>query len=166
MQTLQPLPPLDLDCSVLSDPRSELYAGVQRDELLLRPKWLACWEGHVSFIEPSIGSSAGVPDVHLIDHGFDPGWVEFKALDGHGTFKLKPEQRGWMRSYSVFSSRCAVVVMDALGFYTIPMRPFLERDYRRFYSPHDLLPGPLYPYMKWEGLRKAHLIISLREAYA
>jgi hypothetical protein len=42
-----------------------------REELKLRARWLAEWAGMVTCIEPSIGSTFGAPDVHLVNETVD-----------------------------------------------------------------------------------------------
>src|SRR5690349_11379619 len=99
-----------------------------RDEINWRKPWLDEWPGHVSLVEPSLGSTAGIPDAHLVAQRFPPGWVEFKALDHEGAFKLEPSQRLWGKDFVRYSNRCAYVVLDPKGFQTFSLRDILLLD--------------------------------------
>jgi hypothetical protein len=135
----------------------------QRPELAWRPDWLAEWPGHVSLIEPSIGSTFGVPDVSLVARGFDPGWNEFKWMDEDGRFVLRPEQRAWMRDFIRHSSRCAITVMNELGFLTIPIREVLRGPYQSSYSAPSL--PSIVGWIEWKDIHLKELPKLLELTY-
>ena len=96
-----------------------------RAELELRPQWLSHWHGHITLVEPTIGSTNGAPDAHL---SWDDTslWVEFKVAEDDGSFLIRPQQRLWHRSYIKHSSDSWVVVMDKEGFWMVSARKALE----------------------------------------
>src|SRR5688572_5144710 len=110
--------------------------SIQREELKLRSLWLAEWPGHATLVEPSIGSTFGAPDASLVAHNFAPGWVEFKAMDTDGWFKVRPDQRAWAREFVKFSPRIALVIMDDEGFYICHAKEVLHK-----YQPHYMAPS-------------------------
>ena len=137
-----------------------------RDELLLRPKWLEKWPGFASLIEPSIGSTSGVPDVHLVADEFLPGWVEFKALEGEDSnlFKIRPEQKAWMRDYLPFDKRVALCLMDKKGWCLLPVSDIVQASWQRQYVlDRSSLPSPFVP---WEDSSGVGHITMLEVAYA
>lgn len=134
-----------------------------RDELLLRPRWLREWPGHFSLIEFGLGSSSGVPDAHLVAKGFPPGWVEFKAVNGEGLFKLRPQQRLWTREFLPYCSRVACVVLSDLGWWTFPGRE-VALGQARFLDPWQLS-SPV-AFTKWEAISPALLLSQLERVYA
>lgn len=134
-----------------------------RDELLLRPKWLDEWDGIYSLIEPSIGSTAGVPDAHLIGQGFLPGWVEFKALDEKREFKLRPAQRRWMLDHLPFTRRIAVVLLEEEGCWTFPASLLVDGPPRSFELEEGL--STLSPFLPWGCVDGASIRAELERCY-
>jgi hypothetical protein len=134
-----------------------------RDEIVLRQKWLEDWPGHATLIEPTIGSTAGAPDASLVAKSFEPGWVEFKALDPDGLFKMEPSQRLWMRDFIRSSSRCAIVAMDNLGFFTIPIWEVLRLGYQPTYHAPSL--PSIVGWVTWEELPRRDLPKLLELTY-
>lgn len=87
-----------------------------REETRLRAIWLSHWEGHVSRIEPAVGSSFGFPDT-LLAAKQDMGLVEFKAADKSTAIEFRPAQRAWARSFLPHCPKAAVVALDDEGFW-------------------------------------------------
>lgn len=100
---------------------------MDREEIALRKDWLAGWLGHVTRVEPTIGSTNGAPDVHLAWDGMTC-WVEFKIADEHGNFALLADQRLWHRAYCAHSRNAIVCPMDKEGFWLIPSRRVIAPD--------------------------------------
>ncbi len=90
----------------------KIYEGLIA--LYLRKPILDMWEGHVSCIEPAIGSTGGVPDCYLAEHPIG-GWVEFKVANDKGDFKLEPSQRLWLRSSRAHIDNVAICALDKEG---------------------------------------------------
>jgi hypothetical protein len=142
----------------------KVYGWKMRDEILLRPKWLAAWPGQYTLIEPSIGSTAGAPDAFLVSCDFPPGWVEFKALDEFGMFHLRPAQRSWAREFLSYSSRVALCVMDKTGWHLLSMRRIVAAPFQRNYhlakfSAEDRM-------LRWERTASVNLPSLLERVYA
>lgn len=133
-----------------------------REELALRPLWLAEWPGHATLVEPTLGSDAGVPDVSLVARSFHPGWVEFKALDQEGCVSLEPTQRLWMRQFLKHSSRCAVVSMDKEGFYITHAKWFLIGQFQKGYCVPSL---PSSGKVRWREVHNIDLPKALEGCY-
>lgn len=95
---------------------------MKRDEIEWRREWLSDWQGCHWPIEPGLGAAFGIPDTHLVGDRFAPGWVEFKALDGEGLFKMRAAQRLFFRRFIPFCSRACVIVLDGKGYWAIPGR--------------------------------------------
>jgi hypothetical protein len=127
-----------------------------RLEIEWRKRWLAEWPGHITCVEPTIGSTDGAPDVMLACRSslchFDPGWVEFKWIED-GSVKLEASQRFWMRQFLRHSNRVAVVSMDRDGFYIHPAKEFLLGSLKPSYAVASL-PSPL-PKQWWD---RAHTL--------
>ena len=132
-----------------------------REELKLRPLWLSQWPGHVTLVEPSIGSTFGAPDASLVADYFTPGWVEFKAMDKEGWFKMRPEQRAWARDFMKHSRRCALVIMDSEGFYIAHAREVLS--YKPLYHGPSL--SSLWGKILWSDIHKKNLPKFLELCY-
>ena len=100
--------------------------GMQRPEITLRKPWLRAWPGQVSLVEPSLGSTPGVPDTWVSYHGERlhlEGWVEFKLREPNGSFQIRPKQRLWHREYLDGGGHCAAFcVVSDKGFCLIPSR--------------------------------------------
>ena len=95
---------------------------MNRDEIEWRSGWLDDWPGRFWLVEPTIGSTFGIPDTHVVATNFAPGWVEFKAIDDNGQFKVRPAQRLFFKTFCQYSTRAAVIVLDGQGFWAIPGR--------------------------------------------
>lgn len=133
---------------------------MQRVENELRRDWLDLWDGHHSLVEPSIGSTSGVPDTHLVAEGFAPGWVEFKALED-GMFDLRPAQRLWAREYCAHTDRVALVALGREVWYAVPMRAIIAKPPLKHYDPR------MFPHVRvaWEA-DSAPLPTLLERCYA
>lgn len=93
---------------------------MNRDEIEWRKKWLAFWLGHVTKVEPAIGSTIGAPDVILENAPFYT-WVEFKVADDEGNFCVRTPQVRWHAKYLQAGNKTALfVVMDKEGWWLFP----------------------------------------------
>ena len=92
-----------------------------REEFKLRARWLANFTGLVTRIEPTVGSTAGAPDVHLTNAAID-GWVEFKIVEACGTYVIRPSQLVWHSKYSSIRNNSCFCIMCPQGFWLIPSR--------------------------------------------
>ena len=130
---------------------------MKRDEIEWRSSWLSDWQGEYWLVEPSVGASYGLPDAHLVDQSFAPAWVEFKALDGDGFFKMRPAQRLFFKRFTKHSDRACVVVLDGKGFWVIPGRSIAASQIAPL-NPSSLPRARYWPEVKGstrEGLRYA-----------
>jgi hypothetical protein len=136
---------------------------MKRDETERRRDWLRLWPGWHTLIEPTIGSTPGAPDVHLVssDPPFPPGWVEFKALDGSGLFQMRREQVFWARNYCAFDRRAALVVLGRDNWWAIPLLSIGQRPFLKNYDPG------MFPHLRVAGLNPPSipLTVALETAY-
>lgn len=132
--------------------------------MILRPKWLECWPGHVTLVEPSVGSTFGAPDASLVADRFPPGWVEFKAMDEDGWFVMRPEQRMWAKDFLRHSNRAALVIMDNEGFYITHIREVVASSYQPQYHAPSLRSH--YRKVAWASIQERNLDRMLEVTYA
>jgi hypothetical protein len=123
-----------------------------REELKLRARWLAEWAGMVTCIEPSIGSTFGAPDVHLVNETVD-GFAEFKVVEAEGTFDIRKNQRLWHLRYQKYKPNSCFVVLCQQGFWALPSKMAIVEQ-RVHGSP-----------VNWDCIRSGILSYALRTVF-